>query len=134
MKTTMRRDTFETNSSSTHTLILVPYDVADRWRSLGEDYWLDMALVESDAEESGSGYGDIDWIQAPAEERHLVSKSAQEMLGEWNNEPAPYQDAIDLNWKLPLRVIDDPSYYVDDSWCSVYSVKETDEGYVIEME
>lgn len=134
MRTTMRRGTFETNSSGTHTLILIPYDVASRWRELGDDFWLDLSMVEKDAEESGSGYGDIDWTKAPAEERHLVSRSAQEMLGEWNPTTFAYQDDIDANWKLPLRVIDDPNYYVDDQWCSVYSVEETDEGYVVIMD
>lgn len=130
MKTAIRKSTFETNSSSVHTLILVPYDLADRWREMGSDWWLDMSAVESDAKQSGFGYGDIDMMSAPANENHLVSRTSLEERGEWRT-PGAYEDNIYANWMLSLDVIDNPSAYVDDYWSSIYSVDESDEGYVV---
>lgn len=133
MKLVVRRNTFETNSSSVHTLILVPYDVAEKWRDLGEEWWLDMKQVEREAEDSGSGYGDIDMVQAPSREEHLVLRSELEERGEWRK-PIPYQDDIDANWMLPLDVIDRPERYVQDDWSCIYAINETDGGYLITID
>lgn len=133
MKTAIRRNTFETNSSSVHSLILIPYDVADEWRKLDGNYWLDMVAVENEASSSGTGYGDIAGVSAPAEARHLIDADELEAEGKWRG-PAPYQDEIDVNWALPLDVIDNPDRFVNDSWSSIYNVDETDEGYLVELD
>lgn len=133
MKTTIRRSTFETNSSSCHTLILIPYDVADAWIEQGDDYWLDLNLVETDATNSGNGYGEIDMTQAPASIEHLVSKSEVVERGEWR-EGGAYYDDIYAQWKMPLDVLRRPDYYLNDSWSSIASFEKIDEGYLVMVE
>lgn len=76
-------------------------------------------------------------MQAPARTEHLVSKTELEEAGEWNEGVSVgiiSQDVIDANWKLPVDILVCPDKYVNDSWCNVVSVSETDEGYVVEFD
>lgn len=130
MTTVIRRSTFETNSSSVHTLIIIPHDMIEQWRELGDDWWIDLRQTEEEAEISGEGYGEIDGIAAVASLSHLVRISDVKKRGEWRV-PDAYQDDIDANWVLPLDVIDRPDVYNRDYWSIIDRVWETDEGFCV---
>lgn len=133
MRQTIRRGTFETNSSSVHSLVLIPYDVADHWRELGNDWWLDLSATEKAAESTGLGYGEIVGVSAPASIDFLVDMTSPEMQASWI-EPGLYQNDIDVNWKLPLDVIERPEKYAKSMWSPIVAIEETDEGYLIWFE
>ena len=62
MLTTIRFDSFETNSSSTHAFVLVPADVISAWEERPND-WLDFSsLLDFDWGTAGEKEANIDCL------------------------------------------------------------------------
>lgn len=120
MLTTIRFDSFETNSSSTHAFVLVPADVVSAWEERPND-WLDFSSLL-----------DFDWGTAGEKEANIDCLVSEDVMWERRQENGWVDDdeLITLNI-LPLDALSHPTNWFSQAAETWMKVEERPNGDVL---
>lgn len=135
MRTTIRKSTFETNSSSVHALVLVSWELLDEWNSRPTD-WLDFDELLRCSRMPEMLGGETDDATLEPSSLHLVSEEEmwKRRKERWNGEWIDDDDVIADIHLLPLDALSDPrSWQGEQSSTYRLTVEETDEGLLVDM-
>lgn len=135
MKTTIRQNTFETNSSSVHAFVFIPNELLDIWSSPDHNTdYLDFGALLDEIGAVGAAYVDV---PVTAREDVLVDesvfydkKSDKEMINEYYF--ADEQEAIGATEMMPYDLLENPEKYR--TWGRYPDVKVQGDGVMVEID